>query len=333
MLSLDVTMPLLVLISLALVFDFINGFHDTANAVATVISTRVLRPWAAILMAGILNFAGAMSGTEVAKTVGSGIVGESVPILAISAALIGAIAWNLITWYYGIPSSSSHALIGSVLGAGIASLGVGTVHWSVLQEKVVVPLFLSPVGGFIIALGLMRVLYLIFATMPPARVGPIFRRTQVLSAAFMAFSHGGNDAQKTMGIITLGLVSAGTIPTFHVPVWVIVLSALAMAAGTLAGGRRIIHTMGTRFAHLEPIHGFAAETSAALVIHTASRLGFPLSTTHVISSCILGVGAARRVNAVRWGIVRTMVGAWFLTIPVTAALGFVATLVGRALFH
>ena len=333
MLSSDVTPLLWVLISLAVAFDFINGFHDTANAVATVVSTRVMRPWVAILMAGILNFAGAMSGTEVAKTVGSGIVGASVPLFAIAAALVGAIAWNLITWYYGIPSSSSHALIGSLLGAGIASLGIGAVHWSVLQNKVVLPLFLSPAVGFVIAIGLMRLLVRIFAMMPPARVGPIFRRTQVLSAAFMAFSHGSNDAQKTMGVITLGLVSAGVIPTFHVPTWVIVLSAVAMAAGTFAGGRRIMHTMGTRFAHLEPIHGFAAETSAALVIQTASRLGFPLSTTHVISSSILGVGAARRMNAVRWTVVRTMVGAWLLTIPVTATLGFAATLLGHALFH
>ena len=331
--SLDLPAALLLLITLAVVFDFINGFHDTANAVATVISTRVLRPWMAILMAGVLNFVGALSGTEVAKTVGSGIVGASVPLYAITAALAGAIVWNLVTWYYGIPSSSSHALIGSLLGAGVASLGVGAAHWRVLLDKVVLPLFLSPAAGFIIAIGLMRLLVRIFAMMPPARVGPLFRRTQVISAAFMAFSHGSNDAQKTMGVITLGLLSAGMIHTFHVPTWVIVLSALAMAAGTFAGGRRIIHTMGTRFAHLEPIHGFAAETSAALVIQAASRLGFPLSTTHVISSSILGVGAARRMNAVRWGIVRTMVGAWLLTIPVTAALGFLAALAGRALFY
>ncbi len=326
------TVPLLILILFAVAFDFINGFHDTANAVATVVSTRVLRPGAAIAMAGVLNFAGAMSGTEVAKTVGSGIVGSSVPLHAITAALVAAIAWNLITWYRGIPSSSSHALIGSLLGAGIASLGVGTVHWSVLFNKVAIPLFLSPIVGFLTALWLMRLLVQLFASLPPKRVGPIFRRTQLISAAFMAFSHGSNDAQKTMGIITLALVSAGVLPSFHVPLWVIALSAGAMAAGTLAGGRRIIHTMGTRLAHLEPIHGFAAETSAATVIQIASRLGFPLSTTHVISSGILGVGAARRLNAVRWGVARTMVGAWLLTIPVTAALGFAAALLAKAVF-
>ncbi len=331
--SAGVTPLLVVMISLAVLFDFINGFHDTANAVATVISTRVLRAWVAIAMAAVLNFVGAMSGTEVARTVGSGIVGGSVPLVAITAALVGAIAWNLITWYFGIPSSSSHALIGSLLGAGIASLGIGSVHWNVLINKVAVPLLLSPAVGFVFALLLMRLLIRIFGSMSPTRVGPIFRRTQMVSAAFMAFSHGSNDAQKTMGIITLGLVSAGLLPTFHVPPWVIGLSAAAMGAGTFAGGRRIIHTMGTRLAHLEPIHGFAAETAAATVIQAASRLGYPLSTTHVISSSILGAGAARRMNAVRWDVVRTMAGAWVLTIPVTAALGFAAVLIAHAVAH
>ena len=323
--------PLLVVIGLALAFDFINGFHDTANAVATVISTRVLRPWVAIVMAAVLNFVGALSGTEVAKTVGSGIVGASVPLGAIAAALVAAIAWNLVTWYRGIPSSSSHALVGSLLGAGIASLGVSSVHWAVLWGKVAVPLLVSPVVGFLIALWLMRLLVSFFGSMPPARVGPIFRRTQIVSAAFMAFSHGSNDAQKTMGIITLALVSGGILPSFHVPTWVIALSAAAMAAGTFAGGRRIIHTMGNRLAHLQPIHGFAAETTAAAVIQLASKLGFPLSTTHVISSSILGVGASRRLKAVRWGVARTMVNAWLLTIPVTAVLGFLAALLVRRL--
>ena len=319
--------PLLIaLILLAFLFDFINGFHDTANAVATVISTRVLSPAVAIIMAAGLNFAGALTGTAVAKTIGNGIVGSSVPLIAVSAALVGAIAWNLLTWYFGIPSSSSHALIGGLLGAGVASLGVGQVHWDVLFNKVLIPLVASPLAGFIIALLLMKGLYQVFANLPPARVGTFFRRAQIVSAAFMAYSHGGNDAQKTMGIVTLGLVSAGVLPKFEVPIWVILLSAGAMAAGTAAGGRRIIHTMGTRIAHLEPIHGFAAETSAATVIEIASRLGFPLSTTHVISSTILGVGAARRLNAVRWDVVLNMVRAWVLTIPVTAALGYGAFL-------
>jgi len=323
--------PLLTVIGLAVAFDFINGFHDTANAVATVISTRVMRPWIAIAMAAVLNFAGAMAGTEVAKTVGSGIVGATVPLGAISAALLAAIVWSLLTWYRGIPSSSSHALVGSLLGAGIASLGPRSVHWTVLWSKVALPLLVSPLVGFLVALWLMRLLARIFGSMPPARVGPIFRRSQIVSAAFMAFSHGSNDAQKTMGIITLALVSAKLLPDFHVPTWVMALSAAAMAAGTFAGGRRIIHTMGNRLAQLQPIHGFAAETSAAAVIQVASRLGFPLSTTHVISSSILGVGASKRLNAVRWAVASTMVNAWLLTIPVTAVLGFLAALAARAL--
>jgi PiT family inorganic phosphate transporter len=323
----DFTVLLWLVLGLAVVFDFINGFHDTANAIATVVSTRVLAPGVAILMAAVLNFVGALSGTEVAKTIGSGIVGTTVPQVVVAAALAGAIVWNLITWYFGIPSSSSHALIGGLVGGGIAAAGVNQVHWEVLLQKVVVPLVASPVIGFIIALFLMRLLLGLFANASPTRVGTFFRRAQIVSAAFMAFSHGGNDAQKTMGIITLGLVSANVLHTFEVPTWVIILSALTMAAGTAAGGRRIIHTMGQRLAHLEPIHGFAAETSAAAVIETASRLGFPLSTTHVISSTILGVGAARRMNAVRWDVVRNMVRAWILTIPVTAGLGFLAFMV------
>ncbi|MGI8588128.1 MAG: inorganic phosphate transporter [Chloroflexia bacterium] len=327
--------PLLyTLLVLAVAFDFINGFHDTANAVATVISTRVLTPTRAILMAAALNFVGATLFTEVAKTIGSGIIGKEVPLLAVAAALIGAITWNLITWYLGIPSSSSHALIGSLVGAGIAGspLGFNTVNWNVLWQKVVLPLILSPVSGFVIALLLMKLLYAVFANMSPARVGGFFRKAQIVSAAAVAFSHGGNDATKTMGIITLGLLSAHAIPTFSVPFWVILLSAATMAAGTAAGGRRIIHTMGTRLTHLEPIHGFAAETSAAIVIQTATTLGFPLSTTHVISSTILGVGAARRMNAIRWEVVRNMVRAWVLTIPVTALLGFAAYQLLRPFF-
>ena len=323
---------LVVLILFAVAFDFINGFHDAANAVATVIATRVLPPGVAIAMAAVLNFCGALAGTEVAKTVGSGIVGTQVPLIAITAALIGAIAWNLITWYFGIPSSSSHTLIGSVLGAGIASLGPGTVNWSVLWTKVIIPLLLSPVAGFVGALLLVRLLYAILAHASPHQVGAFFRRAQLFSAAFMAFSHGSNDAQKTMGVITLALVSAGVLPTFQVPLWVIALCALAMAVGTAAGGRRIIHTMGQRLVHLEPIHGFAAETSAALIIESASRLGFPLSTTHVISSTILGVGAARRLNAVRWNIARTIVTAWVLTIPISALLAGLAALGLQAVF-
>jgi PiT family inorganic phosphate transporter len=309
---------------LAVIFDFINGFHDTANAIATVVSTRVLAPGVAILMAAGLNFVGALSGTAVAKTIGSGIVGTDVPQVVVAAALAGAIVWNLITWYFGIPSSSSHALIGGLVGGGIAAAGFNQVHWDALLQKVVVPLVASPIIGFIIAILLMRLLLGLFAASSPTRVGNFFRRAQVVSAAFMAFSHGSNDAQKTMGIITLALISGGQLTQFEVPLWVIILSAVAMAAGTAIGGWRIIQTMGSRLVHLDPIHGFAAETAAATVIETASRLGFPLSTTHVISSTILGVGASQRMKAVRWNVAGRIVQAWIFTIPICAVLSWLA---------
>jgi PiT family inorganic phosphate transporter len=320
----DFTLLLWLVLLLAVIFDFINGFHDTANAIATVVSTRVLSPGIAILMAAGLNFVGALSGTAVAKTIGSGIVGTTVPQVVVAAALAGAIVWNLITWYFGIPSSSSHALIGGLVGGGIAAAGFSQVHWDVLVQKVIVPLVASPLIGFIIAILLMRVLLGVFANASPTQVGGLFRRAQIVSAAFMAFSHGSNDAQKTMGIITLALISGGQLTAFEVPGWVIILSAGAMALGTAIGGRRIIHTMGSRLVHLDPIHGFAAETAAATVIETASRLGFPLSTTHVISSTILGVGASQRLNAVRWNVAGRIVQAWIYTIPICAVLAWLA---------
>jgi PiT family inorganic phosphate transporter len=299
---------LLVVIALAIAFDFINGFHDTANAIATVVATRVLTPLQAIAMAGILNFLGAVSGTAVAKTIGSGLVDTSlVTQTAVAAALIGAIVWNLVTWYYGIPSSSSHALIGGLLGAVIAEAGLGAPKWNAVGEKVLLPLIGSPVVGFLLAGGLMLLLMRI-----------------------MAFSHGSNDAQKTMGIITLALVGYYKLDTFEVPIWVILVAATARGLGTAAGGWRIIKTMGTRLADLRPIHGFAAETAAGIVIETASRLGFPLSTTHVISSAILGVSAAWRSSSVRWGIAGSIVTAWILTIPVCAAIGFFSFVVLHA---
>lgn len=311
---------------LAVVFDFINGFHDTANAIATVISTRVLTPVIAILMAAGLNFLGALSGTAVAKTIGSGIVGSSVSQEVVIAALIGAIIWNLITWYLGIPSSSSHALIGGLVGAGIAQAGLHQVNWVILLNKVLIPFLGSPIVGFIGGYIIMKTLLRLFANFSPALVGRFFRHGQVFSSAFMAFSHGGNDAQKTMGIITLALISSHQIPAapFHVPLWVIILSATAMAAGTASGGWRIIHTMGTKLVQLTPIHGFAAETSAATVIEIASRFGLPLSTTHVISSTILGVGASKRFKSVRWIVARGMVQTWIFTIPATIAISFIS---------
>lgn len=317
---------LILVIALAIIFDFINGFHDTANAIATVVSTRVLTPTAAILMAAGLNFAGALSGTAVAKTIGSGIVGTSVSQEVVVAALIAAIIWNLITWYFGIPSSSSHALIGGLVGGAIAQTGIDQVHWNILWGKVILPFIGSPIVGFLGGWIIMKSLLSIFARFSPVFVGKFFRHGQVLSSALMAFSHGGNDAQKTMGIITLALISSNQIPAhpFHVPIWVIILSAGAMALGTASGGWKIIHTMGTKLAQLTPIHGFAAETSAATIIEIASRLGFPLSTTHVISSTILGVGASKRFKSVRWIVVRGMIQTWIFTIPATIAISFIS---------
>ena len=332
---------------LAVAFDFINGFHDTANAIATVVSTRVLSPGTAILMAAVLNFLGALTGQAVAKTITGGLVEPaSVRDLdfasaqsLVMAALVAAIIWNLVTWYFGIPSSSSHALIGGVVGAGVAAVGVGNVIWSGLLNKVLLPLVLSPVTGFLLSFLLMRLLYFLFAKASPHRVGGLFRRMQLASSAFMAFSHGSNDAQKTMGVITLALFSAGfplstdASGTPNIPWEVVLIAAAAMGAGTAAGGRRIIHTMGQRLVHLEPIHGFAAETTAATVIETASRLGFPLSTTHVISSCILGVGASRRISSVRWGVAFNMIRAWIYTIPVCATIAFLVYLLLHLVFR
>ena len=317
---------LLFVILLAITFDFINGFHDSANAIATVVSTRVLSPVIAILMAAGLNFLGALSGTAVAKTIGSGIVGTNVSQEVVVAALIGAITWNLITWYRGIPSSSSHGLIGGLIGGGIAQSGINQIHWTVLADKVIIPLVGSPIAGFIGGWLVMNLLLTIFAQFSSNFVGRFFRQGQVLSSAFMAFSHGSNDAQKTMGIITLSLIAAHKVPAspFQIPFWVICLSAGAMAFGTASGGWRIIRTMGTKLVHLTPIHGFAAETSAATIIETASRFGFPLSTTHVISSTILGVGSAKRFKSVRWIVAGGMLQAWIFTIPVTALIAFLS---------
>jgi PiT family inorganic phosphate transporter len=316
---------LVLTIILAVVFDFINGFHDTANAIATVVATRVLTPLQAIGMAAVLNFLGAVSGTAVAKTVGSGLVDTKlVTETAVVAALIGAIIWNLVTWYQGIPSSSSHALIGGILGAAVAEAGFTAPKWDQVVEKVIAPLFLSPLVGAALAALVMLVLMRFFFRSTPSMVNALFGRIQLVSSAFMAYSHGGNDAQKTMGIITLALVGYYKLDTFEVPLWVILVSAVAMGAGTAAGGWRIIKTMGTRLAELQPIHGFAAETSAGAVIEVASRFGFPLSTTHVISSAILGVGLAWRSSRVRWNVATTIVTAWVLTIPVCAALGYLS---------
>lgn len=308
----------------ALAFDYINGFHDTANAIATVVSTRVLPIRAAIWMAAGLNILGALTGTAVAKTIAAGLVQpEDATNLVILAALVGAIAWNLITWWFGIPSSSSHALIGGLCGAALMHGGGPAVVWSGVLDKVVLPMVTSPVVGFVLGLLVMGFLHSCFAHVHPERVGHVFRRLQVVSAAAMAFAHGSNDAQKCMGIITLALVSYGWLPEAVVPDWVILACATAMALGTAAGGYRIIKTMGHKIVRLEPVHGFAAETGAAAVILSASALGMPVSTTHVISGSIFGVGAARRWSAVHWGVAQDMALAWLLTLP---AAGTVAAL-------
>ena len=322
-----VTLTLLVILALAVAFDYINGFHDTANAIATSVSTRAIKPQWAIVMSAIANFAGALlTGTAVAKTVGAGLVAPSVEgVSVVAAALVGAIFWNLFTWRLGIPSSSSHALIGGLLGAAAAAAGPGSWNFLGVRDKVLVPLVSSPIIGFALGLLLMIIIFNVFRRAHPKTMNDRFRRLQVLSAAYMAFSHGSNDAQKTMGVMTLALFQAGVLSEFKVPIWVIFLAATAISLGTAAGGWRIIRTMGTRVVKLDPVHGFAAETTAATIIFGASQLGMPVSTTHVISSAIMGTGASDRFNAVRWGVARQIGIAWVLTIPaagIAAALSY-----------
>lgn len=316
------TALLVAVLVLAVLFDYINGFHDTANAIATSVATRALRPGHAIAMAAAFNFIGAFAGTAVAKTIGGGLVDEQTTTqTVVAAALIGAIVWNLITWRLGIPSSSSHALIGGLLGATIVAAGVGAIKMDGLVNKVLVPLFSSPIIGFTGAFLLMVALFWIFRRADRRPLARRFRRLQLISAGFMAFSHGSNDAQKTMGIITLALFSAGLIPTVDVPTWVIVVSATAISLGTAAGGWRIMATMGHRVVELEPIHGFAAETTAATVLYTTAHLGMPVSTTHIISSAIMGVGTSKGAHGVRWGVARSILVAWIVTIPAAATMG------------
>ncbi len=321
------TVLLAVVLLLAVLFDYINGFHDTANAIATSVSTRALKPEQAILLSATANFAGALTGTAVARTIASGLAvtpeGHDGQVIVV-AALIGAIVWNLITWRLGIPSSSTHALIGGLLGAVLVAAGIAAIKMDGVRDKVLLPLVLSPILGVAIGFGLMVVLLNVFRRAHPRRINERFRRLQVVSAAYMAFSHGSNDAQKTMGIITLALFGAGLIPNTDVPVWVILLAASAISLGTAAGGWRIIRTMGRRVVKLDPVHGFAAETTAATIIFGASHFGIPVSTTHVISSAIIGVGASDRFSAVRWGLAGNIVIAWILTLPASALVAAVA---------
>ncbi|MGI6487415.1 MAG: inorganic phosphate transporter [Syntrophothermaceae bacterium] len=311
---------LVVVIMLALAFDYVNGFHDTANAIATSVSTKALTPRAAIMIAAILNFVGALSGTGVAKTIGQGLVSpEVVTGHVLIAALSGAIFWNVFTWYFGIPSSSSHALIGGLSGAAVAGLGFRAVNWLGFKG-ILAALILSPLAGFFVGSINMTILFWMFKSVPPHKINNNFRRLQVLSACMAAFSHGSNDAQKSMGIITLALVSAGYLQVFHVPLWVMVACATAMALGTMAGGWKIIRTMGGKIFRIEPINGFAADFTASMVIYTATLLHAPVSTTHVVSSSIMGVGAAKRFKGVRWGVAQQIVIAWVVTIPSSGAV-------------
>lgn len=314
---------LFLVIGAALVFDFINGFHDTANAIATCISTRALSIRSAIMMAAGLNFAGAMISTKVAATIGKEIVDPSnVTQMVVLAGIIGAIIWDLITWYYGLPSSSSHAIIGGIMGAVIAHAGIAALHGAGLK-KIILALVLSPLIGIATGFIFMVIMLWAFRNKSPHGLNKAFRKLQILSAAFMAFSHGTADAQKSMGVITLALVSYGYIATFHVPPWVMVACALAMALGTAIGGWRIIKTVGHDFVKLQPVHGFCVETASAGVILGASALGMPTSTTHVITSSILGVGLSKRLSAVNWQIAYRIVFAWVLTIPASATVSFV----------
>lgn len=311
------------IIILALVFDFINGFHDTANAIATSVSTRVLSMREAVTMAATLNFLGAFISTKVAKTIGDGIISPGKGIeKVIIAALIGAIIWNLLTWYIGLPSSSSHALIGGLVGAAIVYKGtLSVVNWATLFDKVVLWLFLSPVIGFVMGYIFMVITNWILRKTKPATVTKIFSKAQIGSAALMALAHGGNDAQKSMGIITMALMSSALITgPFKVPLWVKAACACAMAIGTSLGGWKIIKTVGVKMAHLAPVNGFAAETGAAAVILTATLLDAPVSTTHIISTSIMGVAASKRFSSVRWGVAKNIVLAWIITIPLCAIL-------------
>lgn len=327
-----ISLSLIAVIVLALLFEFINGFHDTANSIATSISTRVLTPVAAIILAAVFNFAGAMTSDKVAKTISKGLVHGNIAQYVIVSALLAAIIWNLITWYFGIPSSSSHALIGGLIGSAIVySMSFQKVVWAGgshggVMGKVIIPLIASPIMGFIAGFIIMSILFRLFASFSNMLVNRWFSKLQIISAALMAYSHGNNDAQKTMGIITLALVNSGVLSyDSGIPWEVKVACAVTMAIGTSVGGWKIIKTMGMNMTKLQPIGGFAAQTAAALVIESASAMGAPVSTTHVITTAIMGVGSSKRMSAVKWVLAKDIVWAWVLTLPVTATLGALIT--------
>jgi PiT family inorganic phosphate transporter len=329
------TLLLVLTIGVALLFDFTNGFHDTANAIGTAVGTRAMSPRIAVAFSAVLNLIGAvvttqLLHTEVADTVGSLVApADGVALSMLVAVLFGAITWNLITWRAGLPSSSSHALIGALIGMGLVVYGVGAIQWAEAYP-VFIALLTSPVVGLVIAYIVTVVLLNLFRKARPSQANSTFRRLQIFSSGFVAFSHGANDAQKTMAIITLALFSSGQIAEFHVPVWVALAAALAIGLGTWAGGWRIIRTMGTRIIRMEPVHGFAAQTVAASVIQLATAWGLPVSTTQVVSGSVMGAGATRRFSAVRWGVARRIVWAWIFTIPASAILAAVAALLVEA---
>ena len=316
----DFAVVILVIV-VALVFDYINGFHDAANSIATVVSTRVLSPGQAVVWAAFFNFIAAfVFGTAVARTVGSGMVDISIVTTGvILAGLTGAIIWDLITWYYGLPTSSSHALIGGYAGAAITKVGMSALipeGWT----KTLIFIILAPGLGFALGFTFMVITYWVCRRMPPSRVDKYFRKLQLVSAAAYSLGHGGNDAQKTMGIIAGALYAGGMLSEFMIPFWVVLAAHAAIALGTLAGGWRIIHTMGSKITRLQPVGGFAAETAGAVSLFTATGLGVPVSTTHTITGAIIGVGSTRRLSAVRWGVAGQIVWAWILTIPMSAAI-------------
>lgn len=311
---------LTVIVVLALVFDFINGFNDAANSIATSVTTHALSPRTAILMAAFLDFAGALSSTAVAKTIGKGVVDPQwITPTVVAAALFGAILWNLTTWWLGVPSSSSHALIGGIMGAVVAHKGLKVINLVGLK-KILIGLFITPLLSLAIGFSLMILFMWIFREKNPFVYNDKFRRVQMLTSALLAFSHGTNDAQKSMGIITMALLAGGFIRDFAVPTWVIFSCAVAMSLGTATGGWRIIRTMGTKITRIEPINGLAADISSSSIIVSASVLGLPVSTSHVVSSSIMGTGSARRLQAVKWVVAKNMITAWLVTIPVAAGL-------------
>jgi PiT family inorganic phosphate transporter len=326
------SLPLILVILLILSAEFVNGWTDAPNAIATVVSTRVLSPLQAVVMAALLNLLGTLSGTAVAVTIGKGIIKpEMVNLTTIGAAMVGIVVWSTLAWFYGLPTSESHGLIAGLAGAGLASGGLSSLEWSG-WKKVLIGLGFSTFLGFTLAILLTTFIFRTFGGLAPDSMRRIFGRLQIFSSAFMAFSHGSNDGQKFMGVMTLTLYITGNIKEFHIPLWVIFLCAITMGVGTALGGWRIVKTMGIRLTCLQPVHGFSAETSAALAIELASRLGIPLSTTHTINTAIMGVGASKRFSAVRWGVGGEIVTAWILTFPVCGLIAFTITKLSIWLF-